>query len=494
MQKIKRSFLFIFVSLFFSLTLASEEKQSYTINFHNVPVVEFIQFVSRISNINFIFDHQDLQFNISLASGKSVSSEQIVKALTQILLTHGMIVSEEDGYLVIHKFQKDDPLSHFHDQQSAFSSNGEGLMASLHSGIPYLPNGTEAKPRFLVYKLKYHTGDEIEDTVKKITADLMTKPETSPRYLKVLKSVQWIKPTNSLIFSGDEESLKNVQQLIDSLDTALSQVFIEVLVVETDTRNTSDFGLQWSPGGKYQASIAGGNTPTPSPLGHSFDMGLIGNLIWHKGCSYFSLAPLVSALQTDRDTNIILNQKIITQDNKASTLFVGDNIPFTGAIVSTMGTNQQTTANLEYKDVGVKLEIIPRLGDGDIVTLQINQDISEAVSTDLHSVSASHVSGIQTTKTNMATHAHVPDGCFFVLSGTARNAKRHYKDGIPCLGGIPILGSLFGQSRKYEEKRNIIIFVRPHIVRSIEDYQRITQQQERLTASQEDPVVGFVKE
>lgn len=524
MQIKKSLFKVSLLLLFFNFLFASEKDRSYTINFQDVPVVEFIQFVSRVSNVNFIFNHRDLQFNITLASGKSVSSEQLVKALVQVLRTHGMAIYEEDGYLVIHKASSDEPSSFMNYDKVENSVADEKFIASLQS-LPYIGSPHETKPRFLVHKLKYHTGEEIEETIKKITADLLTKPETSSRYLKVLKSVQWIKATNSLIFSGDEESLANVQQLIQSLDTPLSQVFIEVLVVETDARNTIDFGLQWGAGGKVNEALGFGlgnfkserkgssfastfkdigpaNPPSGQsqiPLGRGFDIGMIGNLLWHKGSVYASLAALVSALQSDNDSKIVLNQKIIAQDNKTSTLFVGDNIPFTGSIVSTVGTHQQTTANLEYRDIGVTLQITPRLGDGNVVTLEVKHDISEAVPTEFSSVSASQVSGIQTTKTNMATNAHVPDGCFFVLSGSVRNAKRNHKEGLPCLGGLPLIGSLFSQTYKYDDKRNIIIFVRPHIVRSAEDYQRITEKQEEFLQKDSSgiemhPLIRSIKE
>ena len=97
------------------------------------------------------------------------------------------------------------------------------------------------------------------------------------------------------------------------------------------------------------------NTPTginQIPLVPGFDLGVIGDMIMHKGKSYLSLGSLVSALQIDGSSTIVLNQKIITQDNKNSTIFVGDNIPFTGSVVQTIGQSQQTSANIEYRDMG----------------------------------------------------------------------------------------------------------------------------------------------
>ncbi len=493
------------------------KENHYTINFHDVPVVEFIHFVSKISDVNFIFNHRDLHFNITLASGKPASPDQVVRALVQILRAHGLSISQEDGYFVIQKGGEElSPLRVYEKSPDGTSltgtvpgaGQGDGLGTSLKPSLfmDAAPFTGESKPNFLVYKLQYHDGNEIEETVRRIAGDLATKPGTSPHYLDVLKSVQWIKATNSLVCSGDEESLKNVKELLKDLDAPLRQVFIEVLVVETDARNSSDFGLQWAAGGKVKdglgfgmgnfppssspgtfaqnfQGINGSNSPSgPSqiPLGNGFDMGVIGDILFHKGKSFLSLASLVSALQVDGDSSIVLNQKIITQDNKNSKIFVGDNIPFTGSIVQTNGSSQQTTANVEYRDIGVNLSITPKLGEGDIITLDIAEEITEAIPTGANGVSSSHVTGIQTTKTNMMTHVHVPDRHFLVLSGMIRNAKSKHKAGLPCLGGIPFLGALFSKTQKHDEKRNVIIFVRPHIIRSVDDYRRITQNQEDL--------------
>jgi type III secretion protein C len=521
MQKQLQKFGLFTLFLFSSLTPLFGEEDSqdntYTINFNDVPVVEFINFVSKISDANFIFNHKDLQFNITLSSGKPVSSDHVVKALVQILRAHGLSIAKEEGYLVIHKGVMEEyasapehaPLRTYEKAPDSFSSLPAYPEDQLQ--VAASPLLQQSNPKFLVYKLQYHTGDEIEETIRKISGDLSCKPETSSQYLAVLKSVQWIKATNSLVCSGDPDSLAAVKQLIQSLDTQLKQVFIEVLVVETDATKNMEFGLQWAAGGKYKDSVGmgmgnfapggqgnksnfpltfqsinGTNTPTgPSqiPMGGGFDMGVIGDLIFHKGRSFISLASLVSALQADGDASIVLNQKIITQDNKNSKIFVGDNIPFTGSVVTTVGASQQSTANVEYRDIGVNLSITPRLGDDDVITLDLTEEITEAHPSDNNQPSA----GIKTTKTNMMTHVHVPNKHFLVLSGMARNTRSHHKAGLPCLGGLPYIGALFSKTQNVETKRNIIIFVRPHIIRSMDDYRKLTQQESDFQRQNSEP-------
>ena len=201
---------------------------------------------------------------------------------------------------------------------------------------------------------------------------------------------------------------------------------------------------------------------------------------------FLGRAGFCSAL--DGDSTIVLNQKIITQDNKNSKIFVGDNIPFTGSVISTAGHQHQTTANIEYRDIGVNLSITPMLGEGDIITLDIAEEITETVPDhNAHLNPNQNVNGIRTTKTNMATHVHVPDKHFLVLSGMIRNAKSHHKSGLPCLGGLPYIGAAFSKTRETDEKRNVIIFVRPHIINSFDDYKKVTETQEEIYQRQSDP-------
>jgi type III secretion protein C len=492
-------------------TLFATEHDGHTINFQDVPAIEFVRFVSRIAGVNFIYNQNELLFNISLSTGKAISSDQVVQALVQILKVHGLSVLDEEGYLVVHKTADLIPIEGEMDKNSEVASPLS--MDQLYASLEPMPPVNEEPPKYLVHKLQYHLGGEIEETIKKIASDQKGKLETPPKYLNALQSVQWVKTTNSLVCSGDEESLNNVKSLIESLDVPLRQVFIEVLVIEIDVRKSVDFGLQWAAGGQLQDGVGfaagsfppstskapfasafqgvnASNPPTgPSqiPLGSGFDMGVIGDLIMHKGRSFLSLGSLVSALQIDGDSTIVLNQKIITQDNKNSTIFVGDNIPFTGSVVSTVGTGQQTTANVEYRDIGVMLSITPKLGEGDTITLDINEEISEAVPNMNAPISGNHVNGIQTTKTNMVTHVHVPDKHFLVLSGMIRNSKTRHKAGLPCLGGLPWIGAAFSKNRKSEEKRNVIIFVRPHIIRSMDDYRKLTQNQEEQYRKDSQP-------
>ncbi|HSW86639.1 MAG TPA: secretin N-terminal domain-containing protein [Rhabdochlamydiaceae bacterium] len=379
-----------------------------------------------------------------------------------------------------------------------------------------------ANTNFLIYKLQYHQGSEIQNALKQVAASLEKANAASNQTLiDAINSLQWINITNSLIATGEQETLPRLRDLIQNLDVPLRQVFIEVLVIETGLSNIQNFGLQWGGQLQYMTKVAGqsglfpanfsntggssinnltpnlsnisgtrfpmaaGPTPGPDiPFQPGFDLGVIGDIIMHKGRSFISLGSLVTALESDSDSNIVINPKIITQDGNNSTFFVGQNIPFGSSTVQNTGggTTTATTANIEYRDIGFNLGITPVLGNGEIITLDITVDISQQINNTTTSVGSQNVQiqGIQTSHTNMNTRVHVPDKHFLALSGMLQDSKIHNRQGIPCLGGLPVIGAFFSQNNRTDSRSNLIMFIRPHIVNSVEEYRQITENQEAL--------------
>lgn len=385
---------------------------------------------------------------------------------------------------------------------------------------------------FLVYKLQYHQGNEILSALKQIATDL--SPGTAvgnQNLLSSINSLQWIRVTNSLLATGEADTLSKLRDLIQNLDIPLRQVFIEILVIETDLTNTQNFGLQWGGKMQYLNKFAAGtgnfplqtnslpNNPFPTPpsiqsginavnattfpsasnipFTSGFDLGVIGDIIMHKGKSFLSLGSLVNALQTDSDSTIIMNPKIITQDNRTSSIFVGNNIPFVGSVVTTSAQIVSSSSNIEYRDVGFNMTITPTIGNNDIVTLDISNDISAITnSPQIGTVNTNNqqstISGVTTSHTSMTTRVHVPDRHFVVLSGMIQDTKRHYRSAIPCLGGLPVIGILFSENDRVDTKQNIIMFMRPYVVNTYEEYKAITEGQEDLY--KETSVLPVLKE
>ncbi|HPE85143.1 MAG TPA: hypothetical protein PLO43_03080, partial [Chlamydiales bacterium] len=156
----------------------------------------------------------------------------------------------------------------------------------------------------------------------------------------------------------------------------------------------------------------------------------------------------------------------------------------TGSTVTIIGqSSQQNTANLEYRNVGVNLSVTPTIGENNIITLDIDTEISQTVGLPPDNTSA-NVNGITTDLTTTTTRVHVPDGSFLVLSGQINNTTSRSKEGFPCLGSLPVVGAAFSRTASTKTKNNVMIFMRPKIVDDYEIYKQITERQEELASEE----------
>ncbi|MCB1115710.1 MAG: hypothetical protein KDK71_04495 [Chlamydiia bacterium] len=456
---------------------------------------------------------------------KFVPGEELIRVLRdfeQNLMTSG--VSDKNLFDVINNLKwMEKTSSVLISGDEAETKKVYDLLERFDTPRPGIPEGepgveTVSDMSFLIYKLQYHSGSAIQDAIKLIGQDLAkAKTKVNDNLVDAINTLQWIEVTNSLIATGQAEALGKLKELIKSVDVPLKQVFVEILVIETSLSNNLQFGLRWGSQGQYRNKFGWGFGGFPSEIGgvadpliafkdnlHSIDatttpkgsfipfvsgggdLGIIGDIVLHKGQSYFALGSLVNAVKDEGDTVIVMNQKIVAQDNKMSTIFTGQNIPYTGSFVSNQSQNTISTSNIEYRDVGVSLSITPVIGNNDVVTLMIEEDISESTNQGDTSSTVSNVTvtGITTNKSSTKTVVSVPDKSFLVLSGSMRDSKVYHKTGIPCLGGLPIIGAAFSDNEKSNNISNLVIFVRPHIIKSFDTYQEITERQEDLYRSQ----------
>jgi type III secretion protein C len=223
-----------------------------------------------------------------------------------------------------------------------------------------------------------------------------------------------------------------------------------------------------------------GNQPDATSLvtQSGFSLGLIGRTITKNGVDFASIGALVRAIHTRSTTNIIMNPKIIVEDNAKAEIFVGINTAFqTSSIANDLGNI--VTSNFDFRDVGTRLAVTPLLSNTDIITLDIEQTISNITTIQTQNTSLTNQNpGPTTSQNNTKTRVHVPDGYFLVISGMIQDQENRTKSQVPCVGGIPFIGGIFGQKDNSDTKRNVMIFMRPQIVDSEEDIDRLTKQQQ----------------
>lgn len=364
-----------------------------------------------------------------------------------------------------------------------------------------LPPGHLERTQFYVYKLKYRKGDQIEQALTNISTSLSQTGNGNQDLISTINSVQWLEASNSLVFTGTSISLNKVKGLIEEIDTPLRQVFIEMLILQTTVADSLEYGVNWStrfgggntsgaqafltgastlPGAMNTAGV--GLTPNASSMAvhPQFNLGIIGQHLTHGGTQFNSVGALVSALHDNNRIDIIMNPKILVEDNTAAEIFVGVNTPFQSqAISNDRGT--VITNNFEFRDVGTRLKVTPLIGSNDIITLNIIEEVSSIVSGTITAGQTTNNQPGPTTNLNTTTTTvHIPNGYFLILSGMLQDTDNRTRNQLPCLGGLPFLGAAFSHKRIDDNKANLMIFLRPLIIDSEEEIDNITKHQQDI--------------
>jgi len=283
--------------------------------------------------------------------------------------------------------------------------------------------------------------------------------------------------TNAIVVNAPPKMMRSLMQIVDKLDIRRAQVLVEAIIVEVTVDQKNELGVTWAiEGSGTDAPIAvtnfpgfmngvvqlgsaasGGGTGDPTGLiGEGITMGV--GRISDSGISF---AAVLRALEGDADTNIISTPSVVTTDNEEATLNVGQEVPFvTGSFSNTGGSGAiNPFQTVQRQQVGVKLAITPQINEGNSMLLNISQEISSIAS------SSSGAVDLVTNQRIVETTVIVDDGQILVLGGLLEDVLRESVQSVPVLGKIPLLGNLF-RSRKTEKvKTNLMIFIRPTILR-----------------------------
>ena len=287
--------------------------------------------------------------------------------------------------------------------------------------------------------------------------------------------------TNTLIITASEPVYRNLRAVIDQLDSRRAQVYVESLIVEVSASRAAEFGVQWAGLSGDSASdyrvgtltgfgqggnnlinqvVASATTGTPLPPSNGLNFG-----IFRQVNGQLTLGALARALETEDDANILSMPNLITLDNEEARIIVGQNVPFiTGQFTTaasgggTAGVNPFQT--IEREDIGLSLRVRPQISEGGTVKMAIYQETS--------SIQDTTTSGLITSKRSIETNVLVDDGQIVVLGGLIDDTLEDSVEKVPGLGDIPILGNLFKYQSRSRVKRNLMVFLRPTVIRTPE--------------------------
>ncbi|MEQ8205641.1 MAG: type II secretion system secretin GspD, partial [Woeseia sp.] len=286
--------------------------------------------------------------------------------------------------------------------------------------------------------------------------------------------------TNALIMNAPPKMMRSLMQIVDRLDIRRAQVLVEAIIVEVTADKASELGVTWAIDGSGSnslvgatrfsnagsnivnlAGLLGGDTPTSADgiIGEGITTGV--GRISDRGTSF---AAILNALEGDADTNIISTPTIVTTDNEEASINVGKEVPFLTGSFSNTGTGSGGGVNpfqtIQREQIGVKLTITPQINEGSAVLLKISQEISS-----LSETATAGAADLVTNERIIETTVIVEDGGILVLGGLIEDSLRENTQRVPILGSLPVVGALFRNRSVSKVKTNLMVFIRPKILR-----------------------------
>lgn len=324
-------------------------------------------------------------------------------------------------------------------------------------------------------------------------------------------SVQADEATNSVLISADVDTMDSLLSVVERLDIRRAQVLIEAIIVEIQDTNGTDLGIEWmyrddkygfgsnsndgTIGAVGAAAIAASDENASQEdrdaallnlaasaskiTGQVFGIGRLGSRTDFLG--------VLKMLQTNSSSNILSTPNLLTTDNTEASISVGQNVPFATGSYTGAGNTAGGVAGggfsspfntFDRKDIGIILKVTPHLNEGNTVVLDIEQEVSSVA--DLNSAS-----GLITNKREIKTQIMANDAQTVVLGGLIKDDVLTGEKRVPILGSIPILGHLFRSQSSKKVKTNLLVFIRPTIIRedriltgaTAEKYREIRQAQ-----------------
>lgn len=305
-----------------------------------------------------------------------------------------------------------------------------------------------------------------------------TAPIQGPAAPSTGGQIQADPATNSLIITAPEPQYRQLRAVIDSLDARRAQVYVESLIAEVNADKAAEFGIQWqgTTGSGRDVGILGTNFSVGGANIIDLALGAITRNVEtrpstglnvgaaHRYGDVYVLGFLARFLQDKGDANILSTPNLLTLDNEEAKIVIGQNVPFVTGQYSNATTGTGGTVNpfqtIERKDVGLTLRVRPQISENGTVKMQIFQEVSN-----VDPASISNVSGLITNKRSIESNVLVEDGGIIVLGGLLQDEYANNQQKVPGLGDVPIVGNLFRSETRSRRKTNLMVFLRPVVLR-----------------------------
>ncbi len=285
-------------------------------------------------------------------------------------------------------------------------------------------------------------------------------------------NVQADEESNALVISAPVSVFHSLRAVIQQLDIPRAQVHIEAIIAEVSFETSRELGVQWllhddgtaagastfklsdEPSlGDIVGGIGGELADAIVPTGGILGLGSVND-------DGLSVAVFVRALQGDADTNLLSTPSLVTLDNQEAEIIVGEEVPFlTGYSTSSSSSTENPFQTIERQDIGIQLKVTPQINEGDAITMEINQEVSDI------KTSSEEAVDLITTKRSISTTVQLEDGELLILGGLITDRLIESDQKVPILGDLPLIGALFRATNVRSGKQNLMVFIRATIIK-----------------------------
>jgi general secretion pathway protein D len=337
-------------------------------------------------------------------------------------------------------------------------------------------------------------GGRGNSTAESVTASTGGSGSKSPDF-EMPVSVTADPATNSLIVSASPQDYQTLHRVIEQLDVPRIQVFVQAIIVEVSAQRARDIGVNFQSATNISGSTIGVGQLNFGQLQNALanPLGLTGLGIGLASGSKCTIASAVSAattvatagtttaatttvpcdvalltaLETDTHSNVLSAPTLLTADNEEAMIVVGQNLPFVGSASATSALSGQIFNSVDRQNVGITLDIIPQVSEGDYVRLDVYEEVSNVVSGTTNQTT--NPLGPTTTIRSASTTVMVQDHRTAVIGGLLSNESDVQRSAVPFISDIPVIGNLFSDNGSNKQKLNLLVFLTPHVVRTRED-------------------------
>ena len=372
--------------------------------------------------------------------------------------------------------------------------------------VAYLDTPLEQSGNVRVIYLEYADATEIAEVLTRVMQNISRLEEggSNKRAGSGESTIEADEGTNSLIITADTDEMAALEAVIARLDIRRAQVLIEAIIVEVTVLEGQELGLQWlfaNDSGVYGSNITTNEARRNSlsqlggalvPDDGSENIGtrevaaslatIPGTTLgWGVVDESLTMTVILNALESQGNTNILSTPSLLTLDNEEAFITVGQQVPFvTGSYTNTGVGNGASNPfqTIERQSVGVTLKVTPQINEGDAVVMDITQEVSSLGP-------ALIASDIITNERKIETMVLANDGNIVVLGGLVEDKVTDSSEGVPVLSSIPLLGRLFRSDAVEVTKQNLLVFIRPTIIRNDEDLAGATAEKYRFIRDQQ---------